>query len=229
VQRIMFDSNNPDAIPANPPMVAAYVDGLWGTSYARARIVFPHARVLSIAVFPWSNALILDCEPDNPHATPDAAVAWAVRQRKVGTPYPWVYCNELDTRWGMPAVRAAFDANRVRQPLYWTANYSRPAGVLSGTIGHQYRSTTGYDLSVMADYIPGIDPRPVAPSTKDDDMRLIHDENGSLSILIDGPDFWLLQNGDRDIYVAAGVEDRPIAAVLYASARARSRPIQAAN
>lgn len=77
-------------------------------------------------------------------------------------------------------------------------------------------------------YIAGAD-SPAAPTTEgDDDMKMIHLAAGSLSILIDGNAFYLMQNGDRDLYRAAGVPDRTVAPAMYQSARGRSKPFKSA-
>jgi hypothetical protein len=172
VMRIMADGIYPANLPGNAPMVAAYVDGKW-PNYRQLEQLFPRAIPMSICVWPESDAQIADCEPDNPRMTPTAVVDWVIRQRHNGNPYPWVYCNELDRAWGWPAVRTAFQARGITEPLYWVANYDRPPGIPPGAIGHQFQGTTapGYDLSVMAPFIPGVDREPAPVKfTKGNDM-----------------------------------------------------------
>jgi hypothetical protein len=78
------------------------------------------------------------------------------------------------------AVAEAFRARSVAQPHYWVADYSlgdHPA-IPAGAVALQYADRGGYDVSVVADYWPGIDPVPTpippaqpAPAhTLEDDM-----------------------------------------------------------
>lgn len=151
--RTMYDAVTPANIPADATLVAAYVDGRYATSYADLVARFPHAQHVSICAFDTGVADVLDCEPGN--ASPNQAVDWVLTMRELGRT-PTVYCNELDPTWGWPALRSAFDAAHVPQPLYWTANYSRPPAIMPGTIGHQYAGSVppGYDVSIMADNWP---------------------------------------------------------------------------
>lgn len=148
--RTMYDSVNPNSIPANANIVAGYVDGLYAwKSWAR----FPNAIKVRIAVFASTNdGHVLDIETGD--ATPAQGPGWVIMRRKAGID-PTVYCNA--STWS--AVRAAFQAAGVAQPHYWIAEYPGNGPVIqAGAIAHQYQDVGPYDLSVVADYWPGIDP-----------------------------------------------------------------------
>ena len=160
--RIMYDSVNMGAIPTSATLVAFYVDGLYANGTAcKAR--FPHAIRVPIAVFPSTNdGVVLDCETGD--ATPSQCPGWVVKRRAAGVD-PTVYCSE--SVW--PQVQAAFAANKVAQPHYWIAAYPGIGPQLyAGSIAHQYADPPGsggnFDLSVVADYWPGVDSKtPIQP------------------------------------------------------------------
>ena len=69
-----------------------------------------------------------------------------------------MYCSLND--W--PKVRQAFVTAKVREPHYWIAAYpGNGAKLYPGSIAHQYANPGPYDISVVADYWPGVDPKPV--------------------------------------------------------------------
>ena len=153
--RIMYDSVNAGAIPADAVMVAGYVDGLfkWSTvDWSR----FPHAVKVQIAVFASTNSgQVLDVEDGN--AAPTQAPGWVLKRRAAGVD-PTVYCSM--SLW--PKVRQAFIAAKVVEPHYWIAAYpGNGAQLYKGSVAHQYASNSKFDTSVVADYWPGIDPKPV--------------------------------------------------------------------
>jgi hypothetical protein len=140
-------------------MVAGYVAGQW-PSYAGLVARFPHAVHVSIAVEASQDAQVLDCERFD--ATPAQCPAWAQRQRRRGQ-VPTVYCNS--STW--PTVRAEFAAQGVALPLWWAAQYDGLAELVPGSIAKQYRGDVppGYDVSIVADLWPGVDPpRPPTPA-----------------------------------------------------------------
>lgn len=151
--RTMYDSINPSSIPVDAALVAGYVDGLYRNMDALAAR-FPNALRVPIAVFPSTDdGLVLDVETGD--ATPAQAPGWVQMRRAAGVD-PTVYCN-TDT-W--PAVRAAFQAAGVSEPHYWIAQYDGVAAIPAGAIAKQFESTDPWDLSVVADYWPGVDPAP---------------------------------------------------------------------
>lgn len=156
--RIMYDSVNPTAIPRDAQMVAGYVNGPYkwkDTDWA----LFPHAVHVGIAVrAAYNGGEVLDVEIGD--ATPAQAPGWVQMRRAAGVD-PSVYCNS--STW--PEVRAAFSAAGVAAPHYWIAHYDGNPAIPNGAVAKQYQNTTGWDLSSVADYWPGIDTR------KDTDMQ----------------------------------------------------------
>ena len=152
----MYDSVTAKNIPTNAQMVAGYVDGLykWTTAdWAR----FPHAVKVRIAVFAHTNdGHVLDVEDGN--ATPAQAPAWVMMRRVKGVD-PTVYCSF--SLWSK--VRQAFITAKVREPHYWIAAYpGNGAKLYLGSVAHQYANPGPVDISVVADYWPGVDPKPVS-------------------------------------------------------------------
>lgn len=169
--RLMADSINPVNIPVGRfSLVAGYVDGprsQWPqtgwTMHAG------HSTLVRIAVFATTNAgVVLDVETGD--ATPAQAPGWVQKRRAAGVD-PTVYCSMA--LW--PAVRTAFQAALVPEPHYWVAGYPGGGPVIpAGAIAHQYAdsSTSGgnWDLSVVADYWPGVDPGGAMPTLDPTDV-----------------------------------------------------------
>lgn len=162
--RLMYDAIYPSNIPKGAAIVASYVDGKW-PNYSEAVALFPHALHVSIAVFAKDNALALDVERYD--ASPQEAPGWVARQRKRGVSHPIVYMSAA--MW--PQVKAEFSRQGVPEPLYWVADYNGKHEIPAGAIAHQFQGTTapGYDVSVIADYVPGLD-HPVPNEREDLDM-----------------------------------------------------------
>lgn len=156
--RTMYDGITPDRLPAGGQLYASYVDGRW-PNYHQLRHLFPHAVLVSICVDPTHNAQVLDVERFD--ATPEQAPGWAARQRGRGQ-VPTVYSNT--STW--PAIKAAFHAQHVPLPEWWAANYDDGPDLPVEAVAVQYRSTPGYDQSVVRDYWPGVDPAPPPPHPK---------------------------------------------------------------
>jgi hypothetical protein len=121
---------------------------------------------------------VLDCEPGN--ATPAQAVDWVLMRRRAGVD-PTVYCGR-NTWW--QDIRAAFRARNVVEPHYWLADYSlNPPAIPTGAVALQYRDAGSYDLSIVADYWPGVDPAPAPPPARhrpeEDAMMIIRGIQGS--------------------------------------------------
>lgn len=154
--RTLYDAVTPANIPASTSMVAGYIDGRYAwqpRDWAR----FPSAVKVRIAVFPSTlDGDVLDCEQGD--ATPAQCPGWVRARRAVGAD-PTVYCSQA--AW--QSVINAFTAAGVAQPHYWIAAY--PGGgstnlpVLAGiqAVAHQYIDTGAYDVSVVADFWPGVD------------------------------------------------------------------------
>lgn len=166
--RIMYDAL-PDVfhtIPADAQLVAGYVDGAPGFPVMTPELwaLYPNALHVPIATQAATNdGLALDVERFD--ALPDQAPGWVTMRRQAGVAFPWVYMNE--STW--QSVRDAFAAAGVAEPLWWVANTVNPGELWPGAIAHQYgqgpadAAEPTYDLSAVADYIPGLDPIPTPP------------------------------------------------------------------
>lgn len=148
--RIMYDGVNVSRLPRNAGMVAGYVDGKFA-NVATMHMRFPDALIVQIAVSHSTNAgQVLDVETGD--ATPSGAVQWAVMRRKAGQD-PTVYCNKST----LPAVKSAFAHADVTLPHFWIADWNGVDDVPPGCVAHQYQTTTGYDISSVAAFWPGVD------------------------------------------------------------------------
>lgn len=115
----MLDSIYPANLPAGADAYAGYVDGRWPT-YPAVRAKFPHAHVLSIAVFATDDAEACDCEAG------DLAVGqvpgWVRRQLRRGVRRPAVYASASV----MPSVLTQLSAAGISrsQVRLWSAHYA---------------------------------------------------------------------------------------------------------
>ena len=151
LMRTCYDAITPANIPTTAQMVAGYVDGRYAwhaADWAR----FPGAVKVRIAVFSSTNdGHVLDVEPGC--STPASAPGWVLRRRAAGVD-PTVYCSLA--AW--PTVRAAFAAAHVPEPHYWIAAYpGNGPNLYPGSVAHQYADPGPVDISVVADYWPGVD------------------------------------------------------------------------
>ena len=158
--RTMHDSVTASNIPTSAQMVAGYIDGMYAWSLADWQR-FPGAIKVRIAVFASTNAgTVLDVERGD--ATPAQAVGWVQRRRAAGVD-PTVYCGYSTNGYSWALVIDAFKSAGVPEPHYWIAAYPGiGANLYPGSVAHQYANPGPYDLSVVADYWPGVD-SPLAP------------------------------------------------------------------
>jgi len=149
--RTFYDAVTPSNIPANAQGVCGYIDGRYAW-HANDWARFPNAVKVRIAVFSSTNdGHVLDIEPGC--STPASAPGWVQRRRAAGVD-PSVYCNTST----LPTVQAAFRAAGVPEPHYWIASYPGIGPHLyPGSVAHQYADPGPYDISVVADYWPGVD------------------------------------------------------------------------
>lgn len=173
----MYDSVDVLTLPAGADLYAGYDDGAWPDAPAIAAR-FPGARVLRVTTDPADNlGDVLDVERGD--ARPQDLPGWVKRRRSGLVSWPWGYCNA--STW--PAARQACIDARVAEPLWWVAAYPGPGPVLyPGAVAHQWASTAGFDVSVVAGWVPGLDPvslqprpltTPLAPMTPEDPMPLL--------------------------------------------------------
>jgi hypothetical protein len=153
--RRMYDSTAAADIPADAKMVAGYLPPsryAWSAAdWAR----FPHAVKVHIAIFATVDAgHVLDVEQGD--ATPAQVPGWVSMRRKAGAD-PTVYCSQ--SVW--QTCRDACARAGVAEPHWWIARYDNNPTIPAGAIAKQYANQTytgrHYDLSVVADYWPGVD------------------------------------------------------------------------
>lgn len=164
--RLMYDSTSPWDIPRDAEMVAYYVDGRYAWPQAWLDL-FPNAQKVSISAIGVKPAQVGDVEVGCIWP-PSNAPAWLEMARRAGY-NPSLYVNELND-WA--PTRSAIAAAGVEQPAaWWTARYNGvrqiPAGAVARQFAHPHDGDgiannpweTGkhYDLSIVADYWPGVD------------------------------------------------------------------------
>jgi hypothetical protein len=176
--RIGYDSAfGYNDIPTNAQVVCGYASQdpafAWPAS-AWGR--FPSSTLVRISTrssIAGYGIQVLDVETGD--ATPGQAPGWADQQRRLGQ-VPTIYCNAATWQ----AVISAFGNAGIAQPEYWIAAYPGAGPTLPSlgsltAIGHQYAdsSTSGgdYDVSVFADYWPGVDPVPMEVSSDMSNVR----------------------------------------------------------
>lgn len=143
----MYDSVNPSLIPPDAPIVAGYVDGLFGPGGTPPEAWTPAAwsrfsgSKVRITVFGSLDADVADVETGD--LTPAGAAAWL--QAGPRTVRPTIYCN----RATLPAVQQA-----CRGLTYdlWLATLD--GTVPPGYAAVQYADTGAYDLSETAPWWP---------------------------------------------------------------------------
>ena len=152
--RTFYDAITPANIPKDAQGVCGYVDGRYAWKAADWSR-FPYAVKVRIAVFSSTNdGHVLDVEDGC--STPANAPGWVVRRRAGGID-PSVYCSL--SAW--PTVRAAFRDAGIAEPHWWIAAYpGNGPNLYDGSIAHQYANPGPVDISVVADYWPGVDPAP---------------------------------------------------------------------
>jgi len=154
--RTMYDSVDADAIPTDAEIVAGYVDGrfAWSASdWAR----FPRSVKVRISAIGATHlAEVFDVEVGCIWP-PANVVPLVVRARAAGID-PTVYVNQ-NNDWG--PTRDAFTRAGVAHPHWWVANYDGGQNIPAGAVAKQYAHPPmigrHYDLSVAADFWPGVD------------------------------------------------------------------------
>jgi hypothetical protein len=115
----LYDSVTEDQIPSDAKYIAAYVDGGYA-NYARVRLLFPSALVMSITITAAIDADCLDVELGD--ALPDSVVPWVARQHARGITRPVVYANAYTMKTSViPLLESAgITQSQVR---LWSAHY----------------------------------------------------------------------------------------------------------
>lgn len=163
--RTMYDSVNPSRIPRDAEIVAGYVNGPYAWSDTDWAL-FPNAVHVGIAVrASYNGGQVLDVEKGD--ATPVQAPGWVKMRREAGID-PTIYCSS--SWWS--TIGRAFDAAGVPAPHYWIAHYDLNPTVPAGAVAKQYANTSGYDLSSVHDFWPGVDAvRPMTPIKEGTEMQ----------------------------------------------------------
>jgi hypothetical protein len=179
--RTAYDAVTPSNIPRNAEVVMGYINGPYAWDQADWDL-FPNALKITIATHPDNTtSQIIDYERGD---FDDSDVVQAVAVRRSNGGNPIVYCAETD--WNH--LQAVFASAGVTQPQWLIAAYPGAGDTIpSGAIGHQYIDYQNlYDISVLADFIPGVDPE---PTTKENDMPNLlvpAATNDTVSIIVDG-------------------------------------------
>lgn len=153
--RKMYDSVTVADLPTGGDLYLGYANGRY-KNYEQVKARFPLVPIVSVATQATCDAQVLDVE--NHDATPAQAPAWCTRQRNRGQ-IPTVYCIIS----ALPEVKAEFKKQRVSEPNWFIAHYDNKPVLPPGMVAKQYGGNLvgHYDLSVVADYWPGVDPLPV--------------------------------------------------------------------
>lgn len=243
----MADSANIENIdPASVDLIGYYVDGNYVPSNA-ALARFAGKVHVPISVNPSGNlGIVLDGAPDN--GSTGEEPGWVARRRRSGVD-PTVYTTL--SLW--PSLIRAMNAAGVAQPHWWIATWNGQASMIDGAVAHQYADVGNrYDLSVAADYWPGIDPVHLAPSppppvvapapppgptpaqllllaeqrNEDDDMIMVHDPSGTISLVSGSLYVHIPAIADVDAFKAAGVAQVEISAAMAANLAAGASALQ---
>ena len=175
--RVMYDAIYPVNIPdPNPTLVGGYVGGYWPTySDGTIQRMFPNSIHVPIAVAASYDATVLDVEQGD--ATPEEVPGWVMRQRARGQE-PTVYMNAFT--W--PYVVDICITKQVAEPQWWVAKYDGIATLMPGATVKQYLGdiAPGYDMSVVADYWPGVDQEPDMDQQEHDALMAIDARLGAI-------------------------------------------------
>ena len=149
----MADACNPANYPSGMDLLASYVDGRCASDRNDP------VRISSIAT---NAGNVGDCEPGNP--LPVTWVQW-VRERRAAGVDPTIYCaddslSSFFNGFRHSDVIAAFTAAGEPQPHYWLTKPGA-TGIPPGAVAVQVALGVNgdkYDLSLVLDHWPGVDP-----------------------------------------------------------------------
>ena len=186
--RTFYDAITPANIPVDAAGVCGYIDGKYAWTAADwAR--FPNAVKARIAVFSsTSDGHILDVEWGC--STPQDAPGWVAKRRRAGID-PTVYTSygNLGQNWGL--VINEFHRQGVAEPHWWIAAYpGNGSNLYPGAVAHQYANPGPVDISVAADYWPGVD----NPPTQQEDDMLTPEAQTWIEGRLDAHDAFVLAN-----------------------------------
>lgn len=162
----MYDSVTAGHIPRTAQMVAGYMDGAYKWSDADWEL-FPRAVLVGITVTGQTLAAdVADVERGD--LTPAQGAAWLKRKKAAGQ-LGCLYFSRSLLSTVVTEVRKL--GIRPEDWTIWEADWTGIPHFRDGAFAVQYdhppHSGGHYDLSVVADYWPGIDPKPApAPGPK---------------------------------------------------------------
>jgi hypothetical protein len=157
--RSLADACTPANLPAGVDLTASYVDGICASAADTP------VRISALAT---NQGNVGDCEPGNPR--PIVWVLWARARRAAGVD-PTIYCpddslSDFFAGYRHHDVIAAFNAAGEPQPHYWLTKPGADT-IPDGAVAVQNQLGVDgdrYDLSLAADYWPGVDAPPDPPA-----------------------------------------------------------------
>lgn len=155
--RIMYDSTNLYDIPRTAQAIAYYVDGAYAAPQAA---IDWHGAPVKVGITVTGGTLAAQvCDMENGDLTPAQAADWIKRKIAAGQ-HPTAYFSV--SRW--PALDAARKALGIPDGSFsvWTADWTGKPHLTTNAAATQYAdpaygSGGHYDLSLLADYWPGVD------------------------------------------------------------------------
>lgn len=162
--RTMYDSTTAADLPADGDLYLAYVDGRYANVDAVSKR-FPHKKIVRCTVLGSLNADVADVEQGD--MKPESGAFWAKAKLARGE-HPTLYFIQSQE----PAILAALKAAGVdpAKVNLFAANYDGKAVVPAGYVAKQYADPAKhgkghFDVSAVAPYWPGVDPKPAPPKS----------------------------------------------------------------
>lgn len=149
--RQMYDAVTPSNIPANPQMVAGYINGRYAWTPADWA-KFPHAAHVTIDVTgARPDADVLDVEKGD--ATPAGAVRWVKAKLALkGSYLPILYCSRSTLTPLFNALQAVgYSVNKHFRIWIAIPGSNVPVKDMTGVVAIQWNFAGGYDESTVYD------------------------------------------------------------------------------
>jgi hypothetical protein len=179
----MYDSTNPNDIPLSAVMVAGYIDGIYAwPAFGWLRFAGkPSVKIT--AVNADLNADVIDIESGAMSVA--QAIAWAIAKHARGQYFTFYFSYDpVVNHATYDQLQAGMNAAGIHSFGMWYANWNNNPNLYPNFIAHQYANPalTGahYDLSVVLDYWPGVDPGPPPPPPPLDAARAAWANLGTL-------------------------------------------------
>lgn len=219
--RLMYDSLDASAIPVTATMVAGYTyrmgAAIWSESdWAR----FPNATKVTISTSAGYAADVWDAESGD--GSPSDIVTFRETCTNAGMTYCTVYAGK--NAW-LPEILSLIESNGLSDINIWDSDATGVAHLNSGSVATQYavssQSGGDYDLSLVADYWPGVDSVPVTPvnSVEDNEMLIVTCSTAKPAqpaiLVIGNSSFGIPSAADAAALEAAGVKVANVSPTLY--------------